>query len=156
MSKRWLRFSEGNSAGFGILEGENIRVCQGDMFSGATPTDRMLPLASVRLLMPVRPTKVIAMWNNFHALGQKLNLAVPAEPLYLIKAPNSYLDPDGVILKPPCNGKVVFEGELGIGLPILSVGVGFQGVHMALFSKAGWPAAAVALNHKAESRRPSA
>ena len=117
MSKRWLRFREGNSThstGFGVLEGENIRVFQGDMFSSPTPTDQMLPLASVELLMPVRPSKVIAMWNNFHALGQKLNLAVPAEPLYLIKAPNSYLDPNGVILKPPCNGKVVFEGELGI------------------------------------------
>lgn len=114
MSKRWLRFRDGNSPGFGILEGESIRVCQGDMFAGATPTDQMLPLAGVELLMPVRPTKIIAMWNNFHALGQKLNLAVPAEPLYLIKAPNSYLDPNGIIRKPPCDGKVVFEGELGI------------------------------------------
>lgn len=114
MSKHWLRFREGNSTGFGLLEGERIRVFQGDMFTGATPTDRMLPLAGVELLMPVQPSKVIAMWNNFHALGQKLNLAVPAEPLYLIKAPNSYLDPNGIIVKPPCDGKVVFEGELGI------------------------------------------
>ncbi|MEO7885695.1 MAG: fumarylacetoacetate hydrolase family protein [Polaromonas sp.] len=114
MSNRWLRFRENNSTGFGILEGERIRVCQGDMFAGATPTDRMLTLAGVELLTPVQPTKVIAMWNNFHALGQKLNLAVPAEPLYLIKAPNSYLNPNGTILKPPCEGKVVFEGELGI------------------------------------------
>jgi 2-keto-4-pentenoate hydratase/2-oxohepta-3-ene-1,7-dioic acid hydratase in catechol pathway len=114
MSKRWLRFRNGTSTGFGTLEGESIRLWQGDMFSGATPTDQILPLAGVELLMPARPTKIIAMWNNFHALGQKLNLAVPAEPLYLIKAPNSYLDPNGIIRKPACDGKVVFEGELGI------------------------------------------
>ncbi len=84
------------------------------MFTSAVPTDRLVPLANIRLLMPVQPTKVIALWNNFHALGEKLNLSAPAEPLYLIKAPNSYLDPNDTIRKPACDGKVVFEGELGI------------------------------------------
>ena len=79
-NKHWLRFREGNSTGFGLLEGERIRVCQGDMFSGATPTDRMLPLASVELLMPVQPSKVIAMWNNFHALGQNCLLYTSPSP----------------------------------------------------------------------------
>ena len=46
--------------------------------------------------------------------AQKLNLPVPAEPLYLLKAPNSYLAPGETIRKPLCDGKVVFEGELGI------------------------------------------
>ena len=32
-------------------------------------------LADVRLLCPTTPTKVIALWNNFHALAAKLNLA---------------------------------------------------------------------------------
>ncbi|WP_332774623.1 fumarylacetoacetate hydrolase family protein [Polaromonas sp.] len=114
MSNHWVRFRDGNTIRFGTLEGGRVRVCEGDMFAGATPTDRMLPLADVKLLMPVQPSKVIALWNNFHALGDKLKLAVPAEPLYLIKAPNSYLDPNETIRKPACDGKVVFEGELGI------------------------------------------
>ena len=84
------------------------------MFTGAVPTDRMLPLSTIQLLTPVQPTKIIALWNNFHALGEKLKLAAPAEPLYFIKAPNSYLDPNGTIRKPAGDGKVVFEGELGI------------------------------------------
>lgn len=114
MPTHWVRFREGNTIRFGTLEGERIRICEGDMFTGATPTDQMRPLADVQLLMPVQPTKIIALWNNFHALGEKLKLAVPAEPLYLIKAPNSYLDPNATIRKPSCDGKVVFEGELGI------------------------------------------
>jgi 2-keto-4-pentenoate hydratase/2-oxohepta-3-ene-1,7-dioic acid hydratase in catechol pathway len=68
----------------------------------------------VQLLTPVQPTKVIALWNNFRALGEKLNLAVPAEPLYLVKTPNSYLEPGGTIRHPGGGAKVVFEGELGI------------------------------------------
>jgi 2-keto-4-pentenoate hydratase/2-oxohepta-3-ene-1,7-dioic acid hydratase in catechol pathway len=114
MSNRWLRFKNGNTLGFGTLEGDRVKVFQGDMFTGATPTGQLLLLADVELMMPVQPSKIIALWNNFHALGQKLNLATPAEPLYLIKAPNSYLAPNGTIRKPPSDSKVVFEGELGI------------------------------------------
>lgn len=114
MSNRWIRFKEGNTTRFGALEGEQVRIFEGDMFNSAVPTDRVIPLADVELLMPVLPTKIIALWNNFHALGEKLKLPIPAEPLYLIKAPNSYLNPNGTIRQPACGGKVVFEGELGI------------------------------------------
>jgi 2-keto-4-pentenoate hydratase/2-oxohepta-3-ene-1,7-dioic acid hydratase in catechol pathway len=114
MTNHWVRFREDQVVRFGILQGEQVRVCEGDMFNRAIPTQRLVPLAGVELLTPVEPTKVIALWNNFHALGEKLGLAVPSEPLYLIKSPNSYLQPGGTIRKPPCEGKVVFEGELGI------------------------------------------
>ncbi len=113
-AEQWVRFRDGAASGFGLLEGERIRVCEGDLFAGPVRTDRHLPLAQVKLLAPVQPTKVIALWNNFHALGAKLKLPVPAEPLYLIKSPNSYLGPQETIRKPACDGKVVFEGELGI------------------------------------------
>lgn len=110
----WVRFALGESVGFGTLEADSIRVCEGNMFDGARPTDRLLSLSAVRLLTPVVPTKIIALWNNFHALGDKLGLAAPAEPLYFIKSSNSYLEPGGVIRNPRSGGKVVFEGELGI------------------------------------------
>ena len=64
--------------------------------------------------MPVRPGKVLALWNNYLALAGKLGLAAPAEPLYFMKAPSSYLNPGETIVAPPGHGKVVFEGELAI------------------------------------------
>ncbi|MDB5764718.1 MAG: 5-carboxymethyl-2-hydroxymuconate delta-isomerase [Herminiimonas sp.] len=114
MIQRWVRFIDADAIHFGTLEGDKIRVFSGDMFASPTPSETVLQLDQVKLLAPVQPSKVIAMWNNFRALGQKLNLAIPAEPLYLIKAPNSYLNPGETIRKPSCDGKVVFEGELGI------------------------------------------
>lgn len=114
MVQRWVRFSYLDALHFGVIEGDEIRVYSGDMFAAPTATQDMVALNEVKLLMPSQPSKIIAMWNNFGALGQKLNLAIPAEPLYLIKSPNSYLDPDATIQKPACDGKVVFEGELGI------------------------------------------
>jgi 2-keto-4-pentenoate hydratase/2-oxohepta-3-ene-1,7-dioic acid hydratase in catechol pathway len=113
-TSHWVRFADGAQVRFGTLEGQRVRVCEGDMFEAPSPTDRVLPLDSVRLLTPVEPTKIIALWNNFHALGDKLKLPHPAEPLYLIKSPNSYLEPGGTIRKPAGDVKVVFEGELGI------------------------------------------
>jgi 2-keto-4-pentenoate hydratase/2-oxohepta-3-ene-1,7-dioic acid hydratase in catechol pathway len=110
----WVRFIDAGRIRFGTLERGGVRVCEGEMFSAAVPTERILALSQVQLLAPVAPGKIIALWNNFHALGAKLGLADPAEPLYLIKANGSLLAPDGVIRAPADAGKVVFEGELAV------------------------------------------
>lgn len=114
MVERWIRFVHAGSIGFGRLDGETIAVFQGDLFGTAVPTDQTLRLADVKLLAPTQPTKIIALWNNFKALGDKLQLATPPEPLYFLKSPNSWANPGDVIRQPAQAGKVVFEGELGI------------------------------------------
>ena len=114
MSKNWVRFRENQATGFGYLEDEHIQVCRGNMFTGAEPTGDIRPLADVTLQMPATPSKIIALWNNYRALGEKLGLTAPEEPLYLLKSPNSWLNPHDIIKSPSQPGKVVFEGELGI------------------------------------------
>lgn len=115
---RWLRFERDGVAGFGILAGDDvISVHSGDMFDGPAPTGEHLPLGGVRLLAPAQPSKMIALWNNFRALGAKLGLGEPTEPLFFIKAASSYAGPEATVRRPPgYAGKVVFEGELGIVL----------------------------------------
>ena len=114
MQNLWLRYERAGKVGFGTLDGDRVQERRGDMFGASEPVGSAFPLADVKLLAPTEPSKVIALWNNFCALGEKLNLAVPAEPLYLLKSPNSYLAGNAIIRKPRCDGKVVFEGELGI------------------------------------------
>jgi 2-keto-4-pentenoate hydratase/2-oxohepta-3-ene-1,7-dioic acid hydratase in catechol pathway len=111
---QWVRFLDEGAVRFGTLEGERVRLWHGNMFDYPQRGDRTVALADAQLLTPVQPTKVIALWNNYKALGEKLNLAVPAEPLYLVKTPNSWLAPGGVIRHPGGAAKVVFEGELGV------------------------------------------
>ncbi|MFG1424467.1 fumarylacetoacetate hydrolase family protein [Roseixanthobacter liquoris] len=112
---KWVRFTHNGSTGFGLLEGEAIAVHQGDMFAGATPTGEQLPLGAVTLEAPSVPSKIIALWNNFHGLAAKLNVAEPAEPLYLLKATTSVAAPGSIVHRPPAySGKTVYEGELGI------------------------------------------
>lgn len=111
----WLRFTANGTSGFGSLEGETILVHEGDLFSGARPTGARIPLAEVTLEAPCAPTKIIALWNNFHQLAAKLNVAEPAEPLYLLKAVTSVAAPGATVRRPAAySGKTVYEGELGI------------------------------------------
>ncbi|MGL4291868.1 MAG: fumarylacetoacetate hydrolase family protein [Phreatobacter sp.] len=112
---RWIRFARNGTKGFGTIEGETIAVHTGCMFSGATRTGETLPAADVELLAPTTPSKIIALWNNFHALAGKLAVPVPPEPLYLMKAPSSIAVPGATIPRPSSYaGRVVYEGELGI------------------------------------------
>ncbi len=111
----WVRFDDEGQAGFGTLDGDTITVHQGDMFDTPKANGRALPLAEVTLLTPTAPTKMVALWNNFHAMAAKFDLQIPDEPLYFIKGANSFLATGGTIHCPPSyDGRVVFEGELGI------------------------------------------
>lgn len=111
----WVRFARESGIGFGVLDGDRIGVHAGDMFAGPSPTGETVAVDAVRLLAPTVPSKIIALWNNFHALAAKLNQAIPPEPLYLMKAPSSVVDPGATVHRPSSyDGKVVYEGELGI------------------------------------------
>ena len=114
MVQRWLRCDYDGAVRVGLLDGARIRLCSGALLDRPQAGPDSVALDQVRLLTPVVPGKVLALWNNFHALGAKLGLAPPAEPLYLLKPPNSYLAPHGTIRVPRCGGKVAFEGELAI------------------------------------------
>jgi 2-keto-4-pentenoate hydratase/2-oxohepta-3-ene-1,7-dioic acid hydratase in catechol pathway len=111
----WLRFRHRNSIGFGTLANGEIAVHTGDMFGAPKTNGERLRLADVTLLSPTVPSKLIALWNNFHALAAKLNVAEPKEPLYLLKAPTTVTAPGAVVARPRSyDGKIVYEGELAI------------------------------------------
>src|SRR3546814_13923247 len=114
---RWARFRRGDSVGYGQLDGYSLKVYSGDIFSGAAPTGQSVKLAEVELLTPCDPSKMICLWNNFHALAAKLEVAEPPEPLYFLKAPSAFTAA-GATLRPPKSyeGAVVCEGELGHGV----------------------------------------
>ena len=112
---RWIRFEHQGQIGFGTLDGATIRVHEGDMFEDPRPTGATLPLAEVKVLTPCTPSKMICLWNNFHALAARLGVAEPDEPLYFLKSPSAFLAHGETIRRPPSySGNVVYEGELGI------------------------------------------
>jgi 2-keto-4-pentenoate hydratase/2-oxohepta-3-ene-1,7-dioic acid hydratase in catechol pathway len=111
----WVRFSHGGAEAFGTLDGDTVSIHEGDMFAAPRATGKTVALSAVTLLTPTQPSKMVALWNNYHALAAKLNNPVPPEPLYFLKGNNSFLAHGGVIRSPRAyGGKVVYEGELGI------------------------------------------
>ena len=66
-AKLWIRYEVGGQAGFGLLEGEDIAVCQGDMFGAFERTGELRLLTGVTTLLPCVPGKLIGLWNNYHA-----------------------------------------------------------------------------------------
>jgi 2-dehydropantoate 2-reductase len=112
---KWIRFEQGGKTGIGTLEGETIAVHAGDMFAGAKPTGETLKLSDVQVLTPCDPSKMICLWNNFHQLAAKNDFKEPKEPLWFLKAPNSYWPANRPIQRPATYaGKIIYEGELGV------------------------------------------
>ena len=113
--RHWVRFRHHDAIGFGTLTQSEIDVHDGEMFGECQRSGRRLALSDVELLAPSKPSKIIALWNNFHALAAKLNVKEPDEPLYLLKAPTTSAGPNAVVRQPKSyDGKIVYEGELGI------------------------------------------
>jgi 2-keto-4-pentenoate hydratase/2-oxohepta-3-ene-1,7-dioic acid hydratase in catechol pathway len=85
------------------------------MFGAARMTGRRLSANTFDLLSPCAPSKIVALWNNFHALAAKMGKQAPPHPLFLIKSATSVIGPREPIKRPTgYAGKIVFEGELGI------------------------------------------
>jgi 2-keto-4-pentenoate hydratase/2-oxohepta-3-ene-1,7-dioic acid hydratase in catechol pathway len=112
----WTRYRSGKGGiAIGTIENGRVAKYDGDLFDKPIATGETLPVDSVTLLSPCTPTKVIALWNNFRALSEKLGKAAPSHPLFLIKPASSLAGPGDAIKRPPSYaGKIAYEGELGI------------------------------------------
>jgi 2-keto-4-pentenoate hydratase/2-oxohepta-3-ene-1,7-dioic acid hydratase in catechol pathway len=112
----WARFRLADGRiGFGTAGGDHVEEYEGDPFDSPRPCGSMHPRAAVTFLAPCVPSKIIALWNNFHALAVKLGKQPVPRSLYLIKPGTSINGPDQPIRRPATyQGKVVYEGELGI------------------------------------------
>jgi 2-keto-4-pentenoate hydratase/2-oxohepta-3-ene-1,7-dioic acid hydratase in catechol pathway len=113
---QWVRFKcADGGVGFGVLEENRIVEYEGDLFDEPKPKGRIIPRETIALLSPCAPTKIVALWNNFHALAAKLGKQAPVHPLFLIKPGSSVAGPGDPIHRPASyRGKIAYEGELGI------------------------------------------
>jgi 2-keto-4-pentenoate hydratase/2-oxohepta-3-ene-1,7-dioic acid hydratase in catechol pathway len=112
---KWIRFEHRGGTDFGTLEDDAIEVYSGNMFANPKTTGQRLGLGQVKVLTPCVPSKMICLWNNFAANAAKQNLSEPAEPLWFLKSPSSYLAHGEPIRRPASyRGRILYEGELGI------------------------------------------
>jgi 2-keto-4-pentenoate hydratase/2-oxohepta-3-ene-1,7-dioic acid hydratase in catechol pathway len=72
------------------------------------------PLADVRLLAPVLPTKVVCIGKNYADHAKEMGGEAPADPVMFIKPSTSVIGPNAAIRLPADSSRVDFEGELAV------------------------------------------
>jgi 2-keto-4-pentenoate hydratase/2-oxohepta-3-ene-1,7-dioic acid hydratase in catechol pathway len=134
---RIARFAKGDGVAYGVVEGESLGLpgagtitgsgltiteLYGHPFgidpSGVRLTGNRYPLAEVRLLAPVLPSKVVAAGRNYASHAREMNGEPPArgsEPLLFLKPSTSVTGPGDAIKYPvKLTDRVDFEGELAV------------------------------------------
>ncbi|MFY9928738.1 MAG: fumarylacetoacetate hydrolase family protein [Streptosporangiaceae bacterium] len=134
---RIARFAKGDGVAYGVVEGEalgrpgagtisgsglTIAELYGHPFgidpSGVRLTGSRYPLAEVRLLAPVLPSKVVAAGRNYASHAREMNGEPPSrgsEPLLFLKPSTSVTGPGDAIKYPvKLTDRVDYEGELAV------------------------------------------
>jgi 2-keto-4-pentenoate hydratase/2-oxohepta-3-ene-1,7-dioic acid hydratase in catechol pathway len=71
-------------------------------------------LGAVRVLAPVRPSKMVCVGQNYRDHVAEMKKAIPDEPVLFLKPSTTVLDPGAPIRLPPGVGRVDYEAELAV------------------------------------------
>lgn len=112
---RIARFSLEDEVDFGVVDGDEVAPITGHPFAPFTPTGYRYPLADVKLLAPVIPSKVIGIGKNYLAHIEEFDGSEqPKEPVIFLKPSTSVIGGGDAIALPRQSERVEFEGELAI------------------------------------------
>ena len=115
--EKWARFIFKGDLKFGKVSDDesSIEIYEGDLFNSPISLKETVEISDIELKSPCKPSKMIALWNNYKALADEKGLSYPEKPLYIFKSPTSFAGPNDHINHPKnYDGDVFFEGELGI------------------------------------------
>ncbi len=108
------RFQKGDEIFFAkVVDGELYRL-RGDVFGSPSFDKKPMPQKGVRTLVPVVPSKIIAVGLNYADHARESGKPLPKEPLFWFKAPTSLLPDGGKIEIPFPHHRTDYEAELAI------------------------------------------
>lgn len=115
----WCRFSLDGEPSFGLIEGDTVIAVTGTPWGSHQRTARKLPLASVKLLIPVEPRTFYCVGINYGDHIRKMAAmrgtapSFPEKPDIGYRANNALIAHDEAIVKPADAGEQFqYEGEL--------------------------------------------
>lgn len=115
-----VRYEQAGGDRYGLLDrpydADDAVVTElaGDIFTRSAPTETRHPLAGLRLLAPVMPSKIVAVGRNYHAHAKEMGGEAPAEPLLFLKPPTAVIGPEDAIQYPVASTQVDYEAELAV------------------------------------------
>jgi 2-keto-4-pentenoate hydratase/2-oxohepta-3-ene-1,7-dioic acid hydratase in catechol pathway len=108
------RFAKGDDVFYAkVVDGEIFRA-HDDIFGAPTFDKKPTPRKGVKTLVPVVPSKIIAVGVNYLDHAREMNRELPKEPLIWFKATTSLLPDGGKIEIPFPQHRTDFEAELAI------------------------------------------
>jgi 2-keto-4-pentenoate hydratase/2-oxohepta-3-ene-1,7-dioic acid hydratase in catechol pathway len=111
---RLVRFQVNDRTAYGILDHEEIRELEGDLYGPPRPLASRYALSRVKLLAPCSPSKIIAVGLNYRDHAKELGLPLSNSPIIFLKPPTAVIGPDEVIAYPAKSAQVDYEAELGV------------------------------------------
>jgi 2-keto-4-pentenoate hydratase/2-oxohepta-3-ene-1,7-dioic acid hydratase in catechol pathway len=113
---RIVRFELEGRTGYGLLEGERIKVLWDTPYEGglANTTGEAVSLPEVTLLAPCEPTKIVAIGLNYRDHAAEFGNPIPEEPLIFMKPSTAVIGPDEDIVYPGMSRRVDYEAELAV------------------------------------------
>jgi 2-keto-4-pentenoate hydratase/2-oxohepta-3-ene-1,7-dioic acid hydratase in catechol pathway len=121
---RIVRFSYGDPSSanfaFGVVDPDadpasgEVALIDGHPFGGVELTGARVPLAGVRVLPPILPSKVVAIGKNYAEHAREMGGEAPDEPVIFLKPSTSVIGPGATIVHPPLSTRVDYEGELAV------------------------------------------
>src|SRR5207249_9711840 len=103
-----------SSGVYGLLEIGQIREIAGAPWGEWSRGSRTWPLADVRLLAPVEPSKIVCVGRNYAAHAAEFGNEVPKEPLIFLKPSTSIIGPEEPVVLTKYSKQVEHEGELAL------------------------------------------
>lgn len=112
---RIVRYKKNGEIFYGVLQGEEISLIEGDIFGEFVISSKMVNRGDVNLLAPVDPPNIIAIGLNYRKHADESGQSYPEEPLIFLKATSSLIGPeDNIILPDMAPDEVDYEAELVI------------------------------------------
>ncbi|MFL6138058.1 MAG: fumarylacetoacetate hydrolase family protein [Frankiaceae bacterium] len=111
---RIARFTFEDEVDFGVVEGDEIAQITGHPFAPFTFTGYRYPVADVRLLAPIIPSKVVAVGKNYAEHAREMGGEPPTDPVVFLKPSTAVIGDRDPIQYPPSSGRVDYEGELAV------------------------------------------
>src|SRR5260370_10728366 len=106
--------SDSASPRYGLIEGENVIEISGSPWGQWSRGSRAWPIADVRLVAPVDPSKIVCIGRNYAAHAAEMGNEVPKGPVMFLKPPSSIIGPEEAIVLTKYSQRVEHEGELAL------------------------------------------
>ncbi|MBM7624032.1 fumarylacetoacetate hydrolase family protein [Sporohalobacter salinus] len=109
---KYVRFKADSEIKYGILEGEVIKLIDGNIMGDYRIMDEYYSLSEVNLLAPCQPGKIVCIGLNYLDHAKELDMDLPEEPTIFMKPATAVIGPGDVIEYPEMSNHLDYEAEI--------------------------------------------